>query len=68
MKTVFAMFIGSAFATLLIFAAERPGTQTFYLPDAHQDSQPFCLSNRSQSDIQIPDGRLFAQGRPSTPV
>lgn len=36
---------------------------TFYLPDAQQDSQPFCLSNRSDADINLPDGQKVHPGQ-----
>lgn len=36
---------------------------TVYLPDAAQDSQPFCLSNRTSGDVQIPHGATIHPGQ-----
>ena len=36
---------------------------TFYLPDAVQGSQPFCVSNRSLGDVRIPHGPTIHSGQ-----
>ena len=50
--------------------AKRAGkpakTVTLYLPDAGRGAQPFCLSNRSTSDIHIPHGPLILPGQTIT--
>ena len=43
--------------------ASKPHPVTFYLPDAVQGSQPFCLSNRSDVDVRIPHGATLKPGQ-----
>lgn len=38
-------------------------TVTFNLPDAVQGSQPFCISDRGSSDVQIPHGATLHPGQ-----
>ncbi len=43
--------------------SSNPAPTTFYLPDADQGSQPFCLSNRSKADVLIPHGATIHPGQ-----
>lgn len=54
-----ATWIGIGLAIALYLNHKPAKTVTLYLPDAGHGAQPFCLSNRSTSDIQIPHGPLI---------
>jgi len=41
-------------------------TITVYLPDAGQGSGPLCISNRTQSDLQVPRGPTLKPGESVT--
>ena len=48
---------------LLLAGCSKPAPITFYLPMAVQDSQPFCVSNRSDAVVQIPHGATIHPGQ-----
>jgi hypothetical protein len=68
MKTISSilagLIVGNVLGPFLLVVMRKPiEPVTFYLPDAAQGSQPFCLSNRSKSDIQIPSGPVILPGQ-----
>ena len=64
MKT---LIVATVLALGCMLAMHKPAkTVTLYLPDAGRGAQPFCLSNRSTSDIHIPHGPLILPGQTIT--
>ena len=53
-----------AFLLILgVAGCHKSTSTTFYLPEAVQGSQPFCLSNRSNADVKIPHGATVQPGQ-----
>ncbi len=61
----YLLLAGSALALDILVLKVGLGNHpiTVYLPDAVQGSQPFCLSNRANSDVILPHGATVHPGQ-----